>query len=91
MGSEQTFDRWIDALETEVIQGEYGYEPGEFTVYPDHWRKPFSDGLTPSEAFRRALDAYANARIAEDVAKAENWKRIQEADRLAIERERSPR
>lgn len=56
------FDRWISKLTEDVVQGEYGYEPGEFTIYPDHWRALYKEGLTPSQAFRRALDTFAEAR-----------------------------
>lgn len=56
------FDDWIEDLESRVIQGEYGYEEGEFTVYPDHWRPLFEEGLSPDQAFRRALDAFSETR-----------------------------
>lgn len=56
------FDAWIDELAEDVIEGEYGYERGEFTVYPDHWRSLYDEGLTPSQAFKRALDAFAESR-----------------------------
>ena len=49
------FDDWIDDLRINVAQGEFGYEPGELTIYPEMWRPMFDRGLTPSEAFRRAL------------------------------------
>lgn len=49
------FECWIATLERDVIQGEYGYEEGEFTVYPSLWRPLFKEGLTPAEAFKRAL------------------------------------
>lgn len=52
------FDDWLDMLDDAVIQGEYGYEAGEFAVYPDHWRPYFDLGLTPHLAFLRALDAH---------------------------------
>lgn len=83
------FNRWIRALDEDVIQSEYGYEAGEFAVYPEHWRPLWREGLTPQQAFRRALDAYAESRRAEDRAKAENWKRIQEEDAALIQRESS--
>lgn len=51
-----------------MIQGEYGYEAGEFTVYPEHWRPLFKEGLTPAQAFARALSAADTARHAKDVA-----------------------
>lgn len=74
------FDSWIRELDEGVIQGEYGYEDGEFTVYPEHWCPMFRRGLTPQQAFRRALDAHAEARREEDERRAANWARIQAAD-----------
>lgn len=74
------FDAWIRALDEDVIQGEYGYERGEFTVYREHWRPLFNEGLTPQQAFRRALDAHKELRDQEDREREENWKRIQAAD-----------
>lgn len=74
------FDEWLWQLGTGVIQGEYGYEPGEFTVYPEHWRPLYDEGLTPRAAWQRALDAHADRRQEEERAKAEKWKRIQAAD-----------
>lgn len=53
-----TFDEWITELNLDVIQDEFGYEPGEFTVYPEHWRPLFEEGLTPLQAFQRALKAH---------------------------------
>ena len=57
-----SFDDWIDVLREDVVQGEYGYERGEFTVYPELWRGLFDLGMTPSQAFAHALDAYAENR-----------------------------
>jgi hypothetical protein len=79
-----TFDVWIEALDEDVIQGEYGYEPGEFTVYLEHWRPMWREGLTPQQAFQRALDAHAAARREEDERRAENWRRIQAEDAALI-------
>lgn len=56
--SETPFDRWIETLDEDVIQGEYGYEDGEFNITPSLWRPLFDQGLTPQQAFRRALDAH---------------------------------
>ena len=56
------FDKWIEQLDEDVIQGDYGYERGEFAVYPTHWRHMFDEGLTPDQAFRRALDAHKDAK-----------------------------
>ncbi len=80
--SEQAFQTWLDELEEGVIQADYGYEPGEFTVYPEHWRPMFKEGLTPAAAFKRALDAFAEGRRQDDEARAANWKRIQAEDAL---------
>lgn len=74
------FDDWIRKLDEDVIQGEYGYEPGEFAVFPEQWRPMWRKGLTPQQAFRRALDAYADARREADAARAANWARIQAED-----------
>lgn len=60
-----SFDDWITDLEEKVIEGEYGYEPGEFTVYPDHWRPLYDEGLTPKQAFERALKARREGRAEE--------------------------
>jgi hypothetical protein len=72
-----------------VIQGEYGYEPGEFTVYPDLWRPSYKEGLTPSRAFAKGLEAFGDQRAEDDRRRAENWERIKEADRIAVERWRA--
>ncbi len=61
----EAFDAWVRTLDEDVVQGEYGYEAGEFTVYPEHWRPMFEEGLTPQQAFKRALDAHTLARAAE--------------------------
>lgn len=73
----QAFDEWITSLNLDVIQDEYGYEEGEFTVYPDHWRPMWKEGLTPQQAFRRALDASAEARDEKERQRLANWERIQ--------------
>ena len=57
MSESKQFDRWIQELDEDVIQSEYGYEAGEFNVFPDHWYPLYVEGLTPQQAFRRALDA----------------------------------
>jgi hypothetical protein len=75
-----TFTDWIDELTEGVIQDEFGYEPGEFTVYPTEWRPFYDDGLTPRQAWQRALDAFAAERAKRDRQQAENWARIQAAD-----------
>jgi hypothetical protein len=55
------FDAWIDTLNVDVVQEEYGYEPGEFTVFRELWRDLYDQGLTPSQAFRRALNAHPSS------------------------------
>lgn len=57
IGPDKDFRMWLDVLDEDVIQGEYGYERGEFTVYPILWRPLYMEGLSPSAAFKRALDA----------------------------------
>jgi len=74
------FDAWVRELDEDVIQGEYGYEDGEFTVYPDHWRPMYAEGLTPQQAFKRALDGFADGRREDDRQREENWARIQASD-----------
>lgn len=56
------FDQWITALREDVIEGEYGYEEGEFDVFPAMWHPLYKEGLTPTQAWQRALDAYREAR-----------------------------
>jgi hypothetical protein len=55
---EAAFDEWMRELNEDVIQGEYGYEEGEFTAYPELWRPLYDAGLTPLQAFKRALAAH---------------------------------
>lgn len=74
------FEAWIRELDEDVIQGEYGYESGEFTIYPDHWKAMFNGGLTPTEAWLHALAGFARAREEEEAAKKANWERIQRED-----------
>lgn len=83
------FDEWIRALDEDVIQGEFGYEEGEFTVYTSHWRPLFDQGLTPRQAWQRALDGYANARRDADAAKTANYARIVSEDEAAVARARA--
>lgn len=80
------FEEWIRQLDEDVIQGEYGFEPGEFTVYPDHWRQLFNEKLTPAQAYRRALDAFSDERKRRDAEKQANWERIQQSDALIAAR-----
>lgn len=81
------FDRWIEVLREDVIEREFGYEPGEFTVYHEEWRPLFKEGLTPRQAWQRALDAFAEARREDDRLKAENWARIQREDEDVVARQ----
>jgi len=83
---EDSFDLWIDTLEIDVIQFEFGYEPGEFTVYPAHWRPLYDEGLTPRAAWQRALDGFSAERAEREREQAENWARIQREDAEAISR-----
>lgn len=85
----ELFDNWIDDLRERVVEDEYGYEPGEFTVYPSEWRLLFDEGLTPEAAFRRALDAHAEARRQEDADRQAKWARIQREDAQAIQRHKA--
>jgi hypothetical protein len=83
------FREWIRVLEEDVIQDGFGYEPGEFTVYPEHWRPLFKEGLTPLQAWTRALDAWGDERRMREQQKQENWERIQREDAEAIARQRA--
>lgn len=80
------FREWILKLDEEVIQGEFGFEPGEYSVYTEHWYPLFREGLTPREAWQRALDAAAAADQERERKKEENWGRIQAEDAAAIAR-----
>ena len=82
------FDEWIRQLDEDVIQGEFGYEPGEFTVYTTHWRPLFDEGISPREAWQRALDGHRNARQHEDAERAANYARIVAEDEALIARTR---
>lgn len=80
----ELFDAWLDDLSESVIQGEYGYESGEFEVYPGAWEPLYREGITPTEAFKRALDAAADARRERDEERKANWARIQAEDARLI-------
>ena len=56
------FDQWIATLSEDVIEGEYGYVSGEFSVTPELWEPMYRSGLTPLEAFKHALDEAERAR-----------------------------
>lgn len=55
---DERFSAWVDTLDVEVIQNEYGYERGEFNVTPALWYPLYAEGLTPMEAFKRALNSH---------------------------------
>jgi hypothetical protein len=55
---ETPFDAWLHELEFDVIIGEYGYEEGEFSVFPSGWKHMWEEGLTPLQAWKRALEAH---------------------------------
>lgn len=74
------FERWIEELDRDVIQDGFGYEEGEFAVYPEAWRPYYRQGLTPREAFERALQAAGDARKERDAERLANWARIQAED-----------
>lgn len=59
---DEKFRDWIHQLDKDVIQAKYGYERGEFTVTPTLWHPLYAEGLSPSDAFKRALHAQAFAR-----------------------------
>ena len=82
------FREWIRTLDEDVIQGEFGYESGEFTVYTTHWYPLFKEGLTPREAWQRALDGFAAQRKADDEAKTAYYARIGAEDQAAIARQK---
>ena len=88
---DEKFTEWLRALEEDVIQGEFGYEPGEFTVYWTHWKPLYDEGLTPGQAWQRALDGYAQAREEREAERKANWARIVAADEAAVARERAAR
>lgn len=80
----EPFREWLRELEEDVIQAEFGYEPGEFTVYWTHWKPLYDEGLTPAAAWQRALDGFVNARRERDAEEQENYARIVAEDQVAI-------
>lgn len=74
------FERWIEELDRDVIHDGFGYEEGEFAVYPEAWRPYYRQGLTPREAFERALQAAGDARRKREAERLANWARIQTED-----------
>jgi len=79
-GPDAHYRAWLDTLCKDVIKEEFGYEPGEFTVFPSEWHALYAEGLTPRQAWQRAMDAFAAERLERDRTQAENWRRIQAAD-----------
>jgi hypothetical protein len=78
--ADDDFRAWIETLDKDVIQGEFGYEEGEFSVFPDAWRRFYDQGLSPAEAFARALAAADDARRENERLRLENWERIRRED-----------
>lgn len=87
----ESFREWLRALEEDVIQGEFGYERGEFTVYWSHWKPLYDEGLTARQAWQRALDGFVHARREEETERQANYARIVTEDQAAIARERAKR
>jgi hypothetical protein len=81
------FRAWIHELDEDVIQGKYGYERGEFTVYAEAWHPHYLEGLTPQQSFKRALDAAAEDRKQRERERLANWERIKAADTAFLKRE----
>jgi hypothetical protein len=54
------YHNWLTELAEDVIEDEFGYDPGEFAVYSGHWWELYNAGLTPREAWLRALDGHVN-------------------------------
>ena len=80
VGPDAAYRVWLTTLDEDVIQGEFGYEEGEFSVFPEAWHPLYAEGLTPAQAWQRAMDGLREARAEADRIAAENWQRIQAAD-----------
>lgn len=50
MAGDFLFTMWLREAEL-VVMRECEYEPGEFTMYPHHWREYYDVGMTPEAAF----------------------------------------
>lgn len=61
-GPDEAYRAWLDVLNEDVIQGEFGYEEGEFTAFPSLWHHLYAEGLSPRAAWQRALDAHKGNR-----------------------------
>lgn len=81
------FNEWIRELEEDVIQGEFGFEPGEFIVYREHWRPAFREGLTPIAAWNRALAAHKDVADKREKEHRENFDRINADDEVFLARQ----
>ena len=79
-----SFDRWIDELRDDVIQGEYGHKKGEYIVCPEVWRSLFDQGLSPAEAFRSTLGMHGNARKPDTSQRLMELKHLEYEDAAAI-------
>lgn len=64
-GPDASYRAWLRTLNEDVIQGEFGYEEGEFTAFPALWHHLYSEGLTPRDAWQRAMDDFKAERSAE--------------------------
>ena len=49
------FFEWIRELDEDVIQGENGFQKGEFDISLDLWAPLYREGLTPLEAWQKAI------------------------------------
>lgn len=83
---DEKFRAWLRELDEDVIQADYGYEPGEFTVFAEHWHPMYLEGITPAAAFKRALDAHAEDRRERERLLKQNSARIQAADAAILNR-----
>ena len=83
------YQAWLETLEHDVIEGEFGYERGEFTVYTTHWAALYEKGITPRRAWQHALDGFANKCCENEDAKTANYTRIVSEDQATIARQRA--
>lgn len=74
------YAEWLDTLREKVIEEEFGYEPGEFTVYAESWSSLYAEGLSPRDAWQRALDGAAERRRQDDEERKANYARIKAED-----------
>lgn len=57
---DDSYNNWLTELAEDVIEDEFDYKPGEFAIYLSHWRELYDAGLTPRDAWLRALDGHVN-------------------------------